>query len=232
MSELRDVNPGIARRALLLVLSSPSGAGKTTLARRLLELDPDLSMSVSVTTRKPRPTEIDGRDYRFISQSEFEELRRNGDLLEWAHVHGNLYGTPKAPVDEALAAGRDMLLDIDWQGAQQLEKHHPSRIVRVFILPPSARELAERLQGRGEITAASLARRLGAAASELTHWKEYHYVLVNADVSSSVAALHAILSAERLKRTRLTGLASFVRQLASDPLLRDARGGLRGEEPV
>jgi guanylate kinase len=214
------VKPSIARSGLLLVLSSPSGAGKTTLARRLLELDASLAMSVSVTTREPRPGEIDGRDYRFVTEAHFERLRSGGELLEWAHVHGNLYGTPRTPIVEALAAGNDTLLDIDWQGAQQIEKRLPNKSVRVFILPPSARELVERLERRGNASAEFLARRLGAAADELKHWKEYHYAVVNSDVAASVAALQAILSAERLRRSRLAGLAEFVRQLASDPLLR------------
>jgi len=175
---------------------------------------------VSVTTRKPRPGEADGRDYHFIDQARFEDLQQNGELIEWAHVHGNLYGTPKAPLAAALDAGRDMLLDIDWQGAQQIEKRLPHKSVRVFILPPSARELSERLKNRGNASPDFLARRLGAAADELRHWKEYHYVIVNADVTTSVDALQAILSAERLKRSRLTGLTEFVEELASDPLLR------------
>jgi guanylate kinase len=214
------VSPEIARRGLLLVLSSPSGAGKTTLAHRLLELDKGLSPSVSVTTRKPRPGEVDGRDYHFIDRARFEELQHNEELIEWAHVHGNLYGTPKAPLTASLESGRDMLLDIDWQGAQQLEKRLPNKSVRVFILPPSAAELSERLKNRGSASPDFLERRLGAAADELRHWKEYHYVIVNSDVGTSVAALRAILSAERLKRSRLTGLTEFVAQLVSDPLLR------------
>jgi guanylate kinase len=223
----QEPRSAVARRGLLLVLSSPSGAGKTTLARRVLELDAGISPSVSVTTRKPRAGEADGRDYHFITDARFNELQRDGELLEWAHVHGNLYGTPKAPIEKALADGHDMLLDIDWQGAQQIEKRLPNKSVRVFILPPSARELSDRLTRRGDTTAEVLARRLGAAAEELRHWKEYHYAIVNSDVPASVAALRAILSAERLRRSRLVGLAEFVQALASDPLLSEAEARLK-----
>ncbi|HEY5829795.1 MAG: guanylate kinase [Hyphomicrobiaceae bacterium] len=208
--------PAIARRGLLLVLSSPSGAGKTTLSRRLLAADAGLRMSVSVTTRPPRPGEVDGRDYRFIDVAEFERLKAAGELLEWAHVHGNLYATPKAPVAAALEAGEDVLFDIDWQGARQLEERLGADVVLVFILPPGGKVLEQRLKARNQDTADIVARRLAAAANEIEHWLEYDYVLVNADLDESLAGLSAILSAERLKRERQTGLAAFVRGILAD----------------
>jgi guanylate kinase len=201
----------VARRGLLLVLSSPSGAGKTTLSRRLLAADAHLRMSVSVTTRAPRPGEVDGRDYRFIDVAEFERMRAAGDLLEFAQVHGNLYATPKAPVAAALAAGEDMLFDIDWQGAQQLEASMGEDVVSVFILPPDGKTLERRLRTRAQDPEDVVARRLAAAAAEIEHWGEYDYVIVNADLEASVARLAAILAAERVRRERQTGLAAFVR---------------------
>jgi len=203
----------IARRGLLLVLSSPSGAGKTTLARELLEAETSLAMSVSVTTRKPRPGEIDGRDYVFCDQAEFERMRDDGALLEWASVHGNLYGTPKGAVMDMLSAGKDVLFDIDWQGAQQLKEKASDDLVRVFILPPSAGALEERLKKRAQDGADVVARRLAAASAEISHWAEYEYVVVNADIGVSLAGLRCILAAERLRRTRQQGLADFVRKL-------------------
>ena len=208
--------PAIARRGLLLVLSSPSGAGKTTLSRRLLAADAGLRMSVSVTTRPPRPGEVDGRDYRFIDVAEFERLKAAGELLEWAHVHGNLYATPKAPVAAALEAGEDVLFDIDWQGARQLEERLGADVVLVFILPPGGKVLEQRLKARNQDTADIVARRLAAAANEIEHWLEYDYVIVNSDLDESLAGLSAILAAERLKRERQTGLAAFVRAILAD----------------
>jgi guanylate kinase len=205
--------PVIARRGLLLVLSSPSGAGKTTLARGLLEADRGIALSVSATTRKARPGEIDGRDYVFVDAARFAALRDNGELLEWARVFGNLYGTPKQPVDEAIAAGRDVLFDIDWQGAQQLAEKMAGDLVRVFILPPSGAVLESRLKGRAQDPPDVVAKRMAEAASEISHWAEYDYVLVNTVVEQSVASLVAILNAERLKRERLLGLSGFVRGL-------------------
>ena len=205
--------PRIARRGLLLVLSSPSGAGKTTLSRRLLAADLNLRMSVSVTTRKPRRDEVDGKDYAFIDKAEFDRLQAASDLLECAHVHGNCYGTPKAPVVHAIAAGEDMLFDIDWQGARQLKEKMGEDVVAVFILPPDGRALERRLKTRNQDDAEVMARRMAAAAAEIEHWNEYDYVVVNADLDASVAALCAILEAERLKRARQTGLDAFVRRV-------------------
>lgn len=212
--------PRIPRRGLLLVLSSPSGAGKTTLSKRLLAADPNIKLSVSVTTRPSRPGEVDGRDYHFITMAEFEHRRGAGDLLEWALVHGNCYGTPRQPVEAALAGGHDVLFDIDWQGAQQLEERLPLDLVRVFVLPPTAASLEQRLTARGQDSQDVVARRLAGASAEISHWAEYDYVIVNSDVEESFAALAAILAAERSRRTRMLGLMEFVRGLQSDLALR------------
>ncbi|MFZ0852560.1 MAG: guanylate kinase [Hyphomicrobiaceae bacterium] len=198
-----------------MVLSSPSGAGKTTLAGRLIGLDASLAMSVSVTTRAPRPGEVDGRDYIFIDASEFERRRQAGDLIEWAEVHGNFYATPRAPVLAALASGEDMLFDIDWQGAEQLRAQLPADVVGVFILPPDGATLERRLRMRAQDSQTVVARRLAAAATEITHWRDYDYVIVNADLEASLAGLRAILAAERLKRARQTGLEAFVASVLS-----------------
>jgi guanylate kinase len=206
-----QVGPQIARRGLLLVLSSPSGAGKTTLARRLLAAELGLRMSVSVTTRAPRRGEVDGEDYRFIDAAEFDRLEAAGELLEWAIVHGNCYATPKAGVIAALQAGEDMLFDIDWQGAQQLKQRMGEDVVSVFVLPPDGRTLERRLRARGLDSEEVVVRRLAAAATEIGHWDEYDYVIVNTDLDASFAALSAILAAERLKRARQSGLPDFVR---------------------
>jgi guanylate kinase len=207
----------IARRGLLLVLSSPSGAGKTTLSRRLLAADAHLRMSVSVTTRKPRPGEVDGQDYRFIDVAEFERMKAAGDLLEFAQVHGNLYGTPTAPVAAILAAGEDVLFDLDWQGAQQLKASGMAEdVVAVFILPPDGKTLERRLRTRAQDADDVVARRLAAAAHEIEHWGDYDYVIVNADLEASVARLVAILTAERVRRERQTGLAAFVRGMLAE----------------
>jgi guanylate kinase len=213
---MQSSGPEIARRGLLFVISSPSGAGKTTLARELLRSDATLAMSVSVTTRRPRPGEIDGRDYFFCDQPSFDRMRDDGSLLEWAKVHGNFYGTPRGPVMERLAEGKDVLFDIDWQGAQQLKERAPEDLVRVFILPPSAGALAERLQKRAQDGADVVAQRLAAASTEISHWAEYEYVIINADIGRSLAALQAILAAERLRCGRQQGLAEFVRSLQDD----------------
>lgn len=205
--------PSIDRRGIMLVLSSPSGAGKTTLSRRLLESELGIEMSVSVTTRKPRPGEVDGKDYFFVSEAEFIRLRDAGDLLEWARVFDNYYGTPRSAVERALAAGRDVLFDIDWQGAQQLNEKVAQDLVRVFILPPSGEILEQRLRLRAQDAPDSVARRMADAAAEISHWAEYDYVIINADLEASVAGLRAILAAERLRRERLLGLSDFVREM-------------------
>jgi guanylate kinase len=195
---------------MLLVLSSPSGAGKTTLARRLVEADGGLVMSVSVTTRPPRRGEVEGVHYHFVDRERFERLKRGRKLLEWAEVFGCGYGTPRADVLESIEAGTDVLFDIDWQGARQLKKRLPHDVVRVFILPPDGAALEKRLKSRNQDSAAAVARRLAAAAAEIEHWPEYDYVVVNADLEASLASLKCILAAERLKRERQTGLAGFV----------------------
>ncbi len=201
----------VHRRGLLLVLSSPSGAGKTTLSRRLLAADTEIAMSVSVTTRAPRPGEVDGKDYRFVDAARFHAMREAGELLEWAKVFDNFYGTPLGPVEAAIEAGRDVLFDIDWQGAQQLVEKLPHDLVRVFILPPSARDLEVRLSARGQDSADVVARRMAAASAEISHWPEYDYVIINADLDQSSRDLTSILTAERLKRERQLGLMDFVR---------------------
>jgi guanylate kinase len=203
----------IERRGLLLVLSSPSGAGKTTLARGLLAADGEIAMSVSVTTRKARPGEADGRDYHFVDEQRFQAMLEKGELLEWATVFRNRYGTPRAPVEQAIAAGRDVLFDIDWQGSQQLAERMPGDVVRVFVLPPSGKVLEERLKSRNQDPSEVVARRMAEAAAEISHWAEYDYVIVNADLARSLAGLQAILTAERLRRERISGLMAFVREL-------------------
>lgn len=205
----------IARRGLLLVMSSPSGAGKTTLSRRLLATDPNITMSVSVTTRPPRPGEVNGKDYHFIGREEFQRMREAGELLEWAEVFGNSYGTPRKPVEEALAKGRDVLFDIDWQGTQQLAQAMEDDLVRLFILPPSAEELRERLIRRAQDSAAVVAKRMAEASREISHWPEYDYVIVNNEIDAALGQIAAILTAERLRRRRRTGLTAFVRDLTA-----------------
>jgi guanylate kinase len=203
----------VSRRGLLFVMSSPSGAGKTTLSRKLLEADPYISLSVSVTTRKPRPGEIDGKDYHFISQARFDEMVAKSQLLEWARVFGNCYGTPKKPVEEALSEGRDVLFDIDWQGTQQMAQAMPEDLVRLFILPPAADALRTRLISRAQDTSTVIAKRMAEAAHEISHWPEYDYVIVNDSVSAAHGEVMSILTAERLKRRRQLGLTEFVREL-------------------
>jgi len=195
----------------MLVLSSPSGAGKTTLARKLLEAEAGMEMSVSVTTRPKRPGEAEGKDYIFVSPDAFTAMRDKGELLEWALVFENIYGTPKAPVERALDKGRDVLFDIDWQGAEKLTKTAHGDLVSVFILPPSAEALETRLKDRAQDSAEVVRRRMAGASNEIQHWDEYDYVVINIDVEATLRELRAILAAERLKRTRRTGLDDFVR---------------------
>ena len=206
----------IARRGLMLVLSSPSGAGKTTLARLLLDADPRISMSVSVTTRAKRPNEVEGKDYYFVSSERFDEMLREGQFLEHATVFGNRYGTPQAPVEKMLTEGHDVLFDIDWQGAQQLAQKARDDLVRVFVLPPSREELERRLRGRAEDSTDVVARRMAEANNEISRWSEYDYVIVNENVATALSQLEAIVAAERLNRQRQTGLVDFVRRLTQD----------------
>jgi guanylate kinase len=206
----------IARRGLMLVLSSPSGAGKTTLSRKLLASDPDVQLSVSVTTRKQRPGEIDGRDYHFLDPPRFDAMVENGELLEWAHVFGHRYGTPRAPVEAALARGRDVLFDIDWQGTQQLREKADRDLVSVFVLPPSIPDLERRLRTRAQDSDEVIHTRMAKAADEMSHWAEYDYVVINTDIDHAFAEVRSILAAERLKRERQTGLSDFVRRLQAE----------------
>jgi len=209
----RQHGTGIARRGLMLVLSSPSGAGKTTLSRKLLDEDKDVTLSVSVTTRKRRPGEVDGRDYCFIDRKTFDALVARHELLEWAEVFDNYYGTPAGPVLDALAAGRDVLFDIDWQGTQQLREKARTDLVSVFLLPPSIPELERRLCARAQDDYETIHRRMAKAADEMSHWAEYDYIVVNHDLAQAFADVRAILAAERLKRERQPGLSYFVRGL-------------------
>ena len=203
----------VDRRGLLLVLSSPSGAGKTTLAQELLASDPTIGLSVSITTRKPRATEVDGKDYHFINEETFNVRRTAGELLEWAKVFDHFYGTPRGPVESALDAGQDILFDIDWQGAQQIAETMAQDLVRVFVLPPSGASLEQRLRARALDSEQVVADRMMRASAEISHWGEYDYVIVNDDLDASVTALRSILIAERHKRDRQLGLPRFVRQI-------------------
>ena len=203
----------IARRGLMLVLSSPSGAGKTTLSRKLLETDPGIELSVSVTTRKQRQGEIDGRDYHFIDAARFDAMVKGGELLEWAQVFGHRYGTPRGPVEAALASGHDVLFDIDWQGTQQLREKADHDLVSLFVLPPSMADLERRLRRRAQDPDEVIRARMATAADEMSHWAEYDYVVINTDVDRAFREVQTILAAERLKRERQTGLSDFVRRL-------------------
>jgi guanylate kinase len=203
----------ITRRGLMLILSSPSGAGKSTLARLLLEQNPDIYLSVSVTTRGRRPSEVEGVHYHFLTRERFERMRDGGDLLEHAEVHGNFYGTPREPVETALAAGRDVLFDIDYQGAEQLYAKMREDIVGVFILPPSAAELKTRLERRAEDASGVIEKRLKNARTEIAHWGDYDYVLVNEDLNSTFANLRNIFLAERMRRDRQLGLGPIIERL-------------------
>ena len=204
------------RRGIMLVVSSPSGAGKTTLTRNLLAQEANITLSISVTTRERRKSEIDGVHYHFIPMTEFIAMREAGGLLEWAEVHGNCYGTPREPVEAALRSGHDMLFDIDWQGTRQLYQTMRPDIVSVFVLPPTANELKYRLERRAEDLPDVIARRLKNAADEIPHWEEYDYVLVNRDLDKSFARLRGILTAERLKRVRKEDIQEFVDKLLGD----------------
>lgn len=201
------------RRGVLFVLSSPSGAGKSTIARMLLDAEPGLEMSVSATTRPIRPGEVDGRDYHFVSLDRFREMVADNQFLEWAHVFGHRYGTPRGQVDALLGAGKDVLFDIDWQGAQQLFQIAGGDVVRVFILPPSMEELRGRLERRATDSAEVIDARMQRAASEVSHWDGYDYVLVNDDVDQCFRDVQTIFAAERLRRSRQTGLIGFIRRL-------------------
>jgi guanylate kinase len=205
---------GIQRRGLMLVLSSPSGAGKTTISRALLQSDPNLSLSISVTTRTMRPGERDGADYFFIDRGRFDAMVAADELLEHATVFGNAYGTPRRAVETALAAGRDVLFDIDWQGTQQLRQQARGDLVSVFVLPPSVAELEARLRSRNQDSDDVVSARMAKATDEMSHWAEYDYIIVNRAVAASVAEARAILTAERLKRERQIGLDGFVRRLS------------------
>jgi guanylate kinase len=209
----RATQSRIARRGLMLVLSSPSGAGKTTLSRRLLAEDAGVALSVSVTTRKMRPGEVDGRDYHFIDRRRFLAMVKNGELLEYAEVFDNGYGTPTKPVMDALAVGHDVLFDIDWQGTQQLREKARTDLVAVFVLPPSIPELERRLRARAQDDYDTILHRMAKASDEMSHWAEYDYVVINREVDQAFADVKAILAAERLKRERQPGLSDFVRGL-------------------
>jgi len=206
----------IIRRGLMFVLSSPSGAGKTTLSRRLLESDSNVELSISVTTRAKRPGEVDGSHYHFIDRARFDEMVVRGELLEWAEVFGHRYGTPRQPVETALKRGCDVLFDVDWQGTQQLREKASKDLVSVFVLPPSISELERRLRNRAQDSTRVIRGRMSRAAEEMSHWSEYDYVVVNHDLERAFAEVRAILSAERLKRERQTGLSTLVRRLQAE----------------
>lgn len=204
---------GVERRGLMFVLSSPSGAGKTTLSRLLLTRMPGLKMSVSATTRPMRPGEVEGRDYLFVDKARFQQMVKGDELLEWATVFDNSYGTPRAPVEAALSAGQDVLFDIDWQGTQQLRHKARADVVSVFILPPSAADLEKRLHSRAQDSEDVIRKRMSRASHEMSHWAEYDYIVVNHDIEVAFGEVQSILKAERLKRERRIGLVGFVRNL-------------------
>ncbi len=203
----------IHRRGLMLVMSSPSGAGKTTIARALLQRDAEITMSVSATTRSPRPGEVDGKDYHFIDVERFRSMVEAGEFLEHARVFDNYYGTPTPPVEAAVRSGKDVLFDIDWQGTQQVAQNARADLVSIFILPPSVEELERRLHTRAQDSAEVVKKRMSKAADEMSHWREYDYIVVNTDLETSIASVQSILRAERLKRDRQAGMAEFVGKL-------------------
>ncbi|MGE5952768.1 MAG: guanylate kinase [Qipengyuania vulgaris] len=203
----------LARRGLMFILSSPSGAGKTTISRMLLDADPSIKLSVSVTTRPPRPGEKDGVHYYFVDDAEFDRMVEEDDFYEWAHVFGYRYGTPKGAIRNGLKEGQDFLFDIDWQGTQQLKQKDDQDVVTVFILPPSLAELRQRLESRAQDTAEVIDSRMERARGEISHWAEYDYVVINDDVQACFAKVREVLDAERMRRTRQTGLIPFVREL-------------------
>jgi len=207
------LNEHVARRGLMFVLSSPSGAGKSTLARKLLEADENMSLSVSATTRLPRPSEVDGREYKFLSREQFEEMADRGEFLEHAMVFGNHYGTPRAPVEAMLIQGRDVLFDVDWQGARALRAAEPQDVVGIFILPPSMAELERRLHARAEDSEDVIKQRMARSLNEISHWEEYDYVLVNTLLEQTLVQIKQILAAERLKRHRQMWLQLHVERL-------------------
>jgi len=209
----RASTKAVARRGMMLVLSSPSGAGKTTLSRMLLTEEQNIALSISVTTRARRPGEVHGRHYHFVDRKKFDQMAKAGELLEYAEVFGNFYGTPRQPVEKALKHGRDVLFDVDWQGTKQLRKHAQADLVSVFILPPSSGELARRLHTRAQDDKRVIRARMAKAADEMSHWEEYDYVVVNRDLDRAFNDVRAILHAERLKRERQPGLNTFVRGL-------------------
>lgn len=198
------------RRGLMLILSSPSGAGKTSITRKLLQLDPAIVLSISVTTRARRPNEVDGVDYYFIDEAEFMRMRAQQALLEHAQVFDHYYGTPREPVEQHLANGKDVLFDVDWQGYQQVQEHAPGDVVSIFILPPTCHELAQRLRGRAQDSEETIQRRMAKAPQEIAHWSEYDYVLINEDLQETTATVQGIIEVERLRRVRQVGLAGFV----------------------
>jgi len=204
---------GVDRRGLMFVLSSPSGAGKTTLSRLLIERMAGLKMSVSATTRAKRPGEVEGRDYLFVDKARFEDMVKRNELLEWATVFDNRYGTPRAPVETALSKGEDVLFDIDWQGTQQLREKARADVVSVFILPPSAVDLEKRLHSRAQDSRKVIRGRMSRASHEMSHWAEYDYIVINHEIDAAFAEVQSILKAERLKRERRIGLTGFVREL-------------------
>jgi len=210
---LSPVLGDLKRRGLMMVLSSPSGAGKTTISRRLLKTDPQIALSISVTTRAPRGNEVDGKDYLFTDPVSFNLMVNRDQLLEHAKVFGNYYGTPRGPVEDSLTQGHDVLFDIDWQGTQQLAQNARDDLVSIFILPPNWAELERRLFSRAQDTPTEINRRMAQATDEMSHWAEYDYVIINRDLDASVAAVQAILQSERLKRRRLIGLSDFVKGL-------------------